>query len=272
MAIITLTTDFGTRDYYAAEMRGVMISLAPRAAVVDITHEIEPFNILHGAFVLRSIWPWYPAGTIHVAVVDPGVGSDRRMVMARYDGRYILAPDNGLLTMLHRTLRLEEMRVIENRRFFLQSLSATFHGRDVLAPVAAYLASGIHPREFGRITDHVEILPLSHHCDTRARRIEGQVVYVDRFGNLITNIHRNDLAGIATRDLPIEVHINGESIGPLHMYFAEVEPGEPLAYVGSGDYLEIALNQGRAADRFGEIAGMKIEVRETQRAHTLEGS
>ncbi len=261
MAIITLTTDFGTRDHYAAAMRGVLLSLAPKSPICDITHDIEPHNVLHGAFVLRNAWPWFPEGTIHVAVVDPGVGSERRLLLGRYEGRYILAPDNGLITMLHRTLRLEEMRLIENRRYFLAGLSTTFHGRDILAPVAAHLASGIRPREFGRSTDHVEILPIAHRCDSVARKINGQVVYVDRFGSLITNIHQRDLAAMPIRETAIEVFVNDQRLGPLRTHYAEVPAGEPLALIGSTEYLEIAVNRGRAAERFGYPAPLQVEVR-----------
>lgn len=261
MPIITLTTDFGTRDHYAAAMRGVLLSLAPKSAICDITHDIEPHNVLHGAFVLCNVWPWFPEGTIHIAVVDPGVGGERRMLLARYESRYVLAPDNGLITLLHRTMRVEEMRVIENRRYFLPGLSTTFHGRDILAPVAAHLSTGIRPREFGRTTDHVEILPIAYKCDSVARRITGQVLYVDRFGTLITNIHQRDLAAIPIRETVVEVYVGEQSIGPIRSYYSQVPAGEPIALIGSTEYLEIAVNMGRAVDRFGSANGTVIEVR-----------
>ncbi|UCF32967.1 MAG: SAM-dependent chlorinase/fluorinase, partial [Phycisphaerales bacterium] len=147
MTLVTLTTDFGTRDPYVGVMKGVILSMAPKAKVVDITHDIEAHNIAEAAFVLRSIWPWYPEGTVHVAVVDPGVGSERRVLLGRYEGRYVIAPDNGLITLVHRSLRLEEMRVVENRRYLLPHTSGTFHGRDIMAPVAAHMVNGVKAME-----------------------------------------------------------------------------------------------------------------------------
>ena len=160
MQIITLITDYGGRDYYVGALKGVILSIAPKVTLVDVTHEVEPHNILHAAFVLRSIWPWFPAGTIHLVIVDPGVGTERRVLLGRYDGSYVVAPDNGVLSFLHRELRTEAMHVVEDPRFTLPHVSSTFEGRDVLAPVAAHLALGVKPRDFGRATDRVEVFPL----------------------------------------------------------------------------------------------------------------
>jgi S-adenosylmethionine hydrolase len=263
MALITLTTDFGTRDHYVGVMKGVIYSIAPQADVVDITHDIEAHNITHGALVLRSIWPWFPEGTIHVIVVDPGVGSERRVLLGRYKGRYVIAPDNGLITLVHRSLRLEEMRVVENQRYLLSQISSTFHGRDILAPVAAHLANGVKSEEFGRPTDHLAMLPATHSPDTLGRRIRGQVIYVDRFGSLVTNISRQDLAGLplGKDGGAVEVFVNDVAAGPVRSFYEEVAIGEVIALLGSTDYLEIAVNQGRAIERFGPVQELKIEVR-----------
>jgi hypothetical protein len=261
VTFIALTTDFGTVDHYVAAMKGVILTIAPQVRLIDVTHEVTPHDIVMGAFTLRSVWPWFPRGTIHVAVVDPGVGSERRILLGRYDGRYVIAPDNGLITLVHRATRLEEMRVVENRHYFFGNPSATFHGRDIMAAVAAHLANGVKTRDFGRKTDRVEMLPIAHRCDTIARRITGRGLYVDRFGTIITNIHRNDLTGAVTTDRELEVTVNAQPLGPVRDYFDQVAPGEALALVGSTGYLEIAVNRGRAVERFGPPEDLKVEVR-----------
>jgi len=254
MPIVALTTDFGTRDHYVGAIKGVIASLSPKSDIIDITHDIEPYNIMHGAFVLQSVWPYYPEGTIHLAVVDPGVGSQRRIIMGRYTGQYVIAPDNGLITLLHRKMRTEEMRVVDNRRYFLPSVSSTFQGRDIFAPVAAHLANGVKTHEFGKPTDRVEILDIPFRSETVGRRIMGRVLYVDRFGNLVTNINKQDLLALGVKEHDAEVLVNGESVGAIHMFFDEAPPGKPIAIVGSTENLEIAVNRGNAADRFTSTA------------------
>ncbi len=261
MAIITLLTDYGTCDYYVAALKGVILSLSPEARVVDITHEIEPFDIAQAAFVLRQTLPWFPAGTIHVAVVDPGVGSARRILLGKYNGQYVLAPDNGLMTWLHRDFPAELMHVVEDRRYFLPNISSTFHGRDILAAAAAHLANGVPPRSLGRLTDHLEMLPIPHRAEPKGSGWIGRVVYVDRFGTLITNIREDQL--IVSRDPSPSwcVFVNGVSVGPIRSAFHEVASGSALAYVGACELLEIAINQGKATERFGAVESLEIEVR-----------
>jgi S-adenosylmethionine hydrolase len=259
--LITLTTDYGTRDHYVATLKGVVHSIAPKAQLVDVTHEIAPFEVGHAAFVLRQIWPYYPEGTIHVAVVDPGVGTSRRVLIARYSGQYLIAPDNGLVTFLHREMRTEAMHVVENRQYCLKTVATTFDGRDVLAPVAAHLANGVKLRDFGRTTDRVEILPLASRPEVTGRGLIGQVLYTDRFGNLVSNIGRAHLNALGLQKAAYLVFVNGEEVGPIRRAFAEVDVDQPLAYFGGGELLEIALNRGRAVDRFGSGQDVRIEVR-----------
>lgn len=261
MSIITLTTDYGLRDHYVAAVKGVLINLAPKAHIIDVTHEIEAHNVAHGAFVLRQTLPWYPKDTVHLVVVDPGVGSARRILLARYAGQYVVAPDNGLITFLQRDLPAEAMLVIENRKYFLPNASSTFHGRDIMAPVAAHLANGVRASEFGRATDRVEMLPIQTRPEVTGRGIIGGVLYVDRFGNLISNIGRAVLATVGPRERPFEVVVNGRSIGPIRTAFYEAAVGEPLAYIGSCDLLEVAVNQGRAVELFGPGERVRVEVR-----------
>ena len=158
MSLITLITDFGTRDYYVGAMKGVILQIDPQATIVDITHDIEPHNVVHGAFVLRQSLPWFPQRTVHVVVVDPGVGSDRRILAGKYDGQVVLAPDNGLISLVHRELPLEEIYAVQNTQYFRNPVSRTFHGRDILAPVAAYVATGLSLDKLGPAADRVEVL------------------------------------------------------------------------------------------------------------------
>ncbi len=261
MPIIALTTDFGARDYYVAAMKGVILGLAPTATIVDVTHEIEPHNVQHGAVVIRQVWPWFPEETIYLAVVDPGVGTDRRILLAKYAGRYVIAPDNGLVTFLHREFAAEGMYLVENRRYFLGELSSTFHGRDILAPVAAHLANGVKPGEFGPLTDRVEFLNIAHQAERLGDRLVGCVLSVDRFGTLVTNVRQDQLAGLQWPQRAVEVLVNGTLIGPIRATFGDVPKGDPVAMIGSGGYLEIAVNQGRAVERFGSPAPVQIEIR-----------
>ncbi|MFQ5412950.1 MAG: S-adenosyl-l-methionine hydroxide adenosyltransferase family protein [Phycisphaerae bacterium] len=261
MPIIALTTDFGGVDYYVGALKGVILSIAPKAAVVDVTHDVPPQDVVHGAFVLRQVWRWYPRGTIHVAVVDPGVGGDRRILLAGYEGRYVIAPDNGLITWLHRGMKSDGVRVVENARYFLPQVSATFHGRDIMAPVAAHLANGVKAQSFGRATDRVAVVPLPRRAERTAGGIVGVVVYVDRFGTLVSNITRADVAAGAVRGRGWDVAVNGTDIGPLRDTFTDVRAGTPVAFIGSGDLLEIAVNHGSAIDRFGPAADVRVVLR-----------
>lgn len=260
MSIITLITDYGTRDHYVAALKGVILGVAPDVRIVDVTHEVEPHNVLHAAFVLRQIWPWYPPGTVHLAVVDPGVGSERRIVLGRYDGRCVVAPDNGLVTFVHRDRPAEAMHVVENRRYFLPEPSATFHGRDIMAPVAAHLANGVNPREFGPVTDRLEMLPISNRAETTTEGVRGRVLHVDHFGTLVTNILREQLEERGSPSRALEVRVNGKSIGPVRSTFADVCLGEAIALIGSCGLLEVAVNQGRAVELFGPPDTIRIDV------------
>ncbi len=261
MPIVTLITDYGMRDYYVGALKGVILRIAPEACVVDVTHEVPPHNVLHAAFVLRQIWPWYPPGTIHLAVVDPGVGSERRIILGQYAGRYVIAPDNGLVTLLHRDQAAEALYVVENRRFFLPDLSTTFHGRDVMAPVAAHLAKGVNPREFGPMTDRLDLLPVADRAEVTGEAVHGSVLYVDRFGTLVTDIRQDQLMGTHRLGRGCEVVVNGHPIGPVRSTFSGVAVGEPVALIGSCGLLEVAVNQGSAVERFGPPDAVRVDVR-----------
>jgi len=261
MPIITLTTDFGEADHYIACMKGVILQLAPGTQIVDVTHAIGAHDVVHGAFVLRQIQDCFPEDTIHVAVVDPGVGTTRRLIAAAYGSQIILAPDNGLVSLVHRDFPLGELRVIENQRLFRSPVSATFHGRDILAPVAGHLARGTSLEHVGPMINQLEILNLERPTALPDGGIEGQVLYVDHFGNLITNIGEPDLARLPVRGPAMSVYVGPLRIGPLRHTYGDVNPGEIVAILGSTGMLEIAINRGNAAEQLRAKAGTIVLVR-----------
>lgn len=259
--VITLTTDFGTRDHYVSVLKGVILGITPNAVIVDISHEVEPFQIMQAAYILRHALPHFPPETIHLAVVDPGVGSSRRILLAGYQGQLVVAPDNGLITLLHHDFAAEAMHVVENRKFFLPNVSTTFHGRDIMAPVAAHLAAGTPPHEFGRTTDHVEVLDVALKATCEQQRLIGQALYADRFGNIVTNIDHSQLTALKGQATSLEVLVNDEPIGAVQNTFADVSPESPVAYVGSCGLIEIGVNLGSALQRFGPLSQVCVIVR-----------
>lgn len=261
MPLITLLTDFGRLDHYVGVMKGVLLQIAPKATLIDISHEIAPQDIVRAAFVLRQTWNWYPPGTVHLAVVDPGVGSSRRILAGKYGGQLVVAPDNGLVSMVHREIRLEAMHVVDNRKYMLSTVSATFHGRDVMAPVAAHLASGVPIQKLGPPTDRLEVLEAATPSVGRDSTIAGKVLCVDHFGNLITNISRQHLLPLVRHPHAAQVYVGSQCVGPLRTAYHEVPAGEPLALIGSSDYLEISINCGHAAEAFAPDGKADVHVR-----------
>ncbi|MCP4246330.1 MAG: SAM-dependent chlorinase/fluorinase [bacterium] len=259
--IITLLTDFGTQDWYVAAVKGVILQIAPEAVVVDVTHDIEPQDIVQAAFVLRRTLEWFPPGTIHLAVVDPGVGSSRRILAGRYAGQYVVAPDNGLITMVHHELPVEAVHQVANRAFALRSVSATFHGRDIMAPAAAHLAAGVTVRQLGPPTDHVEVLKLAAPRREAGPRLIGEVLCIDRFGNLITNITRHELMRTFRKTRAVEVYLREVSVGPVRTGYHEVATGQPVALIGGSDHLEISINCGHAEQTLSGQRGTTVEIR-----------
>ena len=257
-AIITLTTDFGLGSPYVAQMKGVILSLCPEATLVDITHGIGPQNIREGAVVLADTTPRFPPDTIHIAVVDPGVGTSRELVYAATAGHKYLAPDNGLLSLLARQNRPARMIALREKAYWLPHVSSTFHGRDILAPVAAHLAAGLDPARLGPLQEKLVMLPLPQ-AEWRGRELHGEVLYVDSFGNLITNItsvllrNTNDL----TKRL---VRIKNCSIHPIVATYGDVSEGELLALLDSQGRLEIAAARASAAKILGVTIGEPVVV------------
>lgn len=246
MPIITLTTDFGLRDHYVGVMKGVILGVAPSAAVVDITHEVEPQSLRHAAVVVADAVPYFPAGTIHVVVVDPGVGTGRRVLLVETGGQWALAPDNGVLTPLLSAAPPERVIAVTNKRYYRPAVSRTFHGRDIFAPVAAHLAAGVAASEFGSETDTWETLdwPQPHKTDDG---VAGQVLYADRFGNLITNITGEAVLGMGEG---VSVRAGGREC-PLVGVYGDAAEGNLVALIDSSGRLEISVVNGSARDALG---------------------
>ena len=262
--IITLMTDFGDRDEYVGVMKGMILSRAPQAVIVDICHHIAAHDICQAAAMMASVFPYYPAGTLHVVVVDPGVGSKRNIVWARSRKCDFLCPDNGLLTELIIQGVLHTARRVTNQALFADAISATFHGRDIFAPVAGFLASGGAPEKLGPEQAVDELVCLDH-APSRwdgQDRLQGAVITVDRFGNIITNIGRELLTSFCEGDLNQILVIEAGSVRPVSLVtsYSAVPVGRLLATIGSRGTLEIAVRQGSAAERLGIAPGAKIRV------------
>ena len=257
--IITLTTDFGTRDAYVAEMKGVMLGIAQPSGepltVVDVTHEIAAHDVTEGALALEAAVPFFPRGSIHLAVVDPGVGTTRRGLVLRTDRALFVGPDNGLFTpFLEGPARCNAWE-LQAEEYRLASVSRTFHGRDIFAPAAAHLAAGVPPERFGAaIDDPVRLAWPTVRAVTGA--VAGAVLHVDRFGNLVTSIRAETIEGVGRG---VRIKLGGRAL-PLVGTYGELETGQAGALVGSGGRLEIAVREGNAAARFKARRGTPVVV------------
>ena len=250
MALITLLTDFGLQDEYVGVMKGVIAGIHPNARVVDVCHGIEPQNVVQGAYLLAASYAYFPVGSVHVGVVDPGVGGDRRIVALEYDGHRFVVPDNGLIEMvLDGNVPLTAVSV-ESPRYFLDRVSHTFHGRDIFAPVAAHLAAGVPLADLGPVADADSLVTgVAPRCGFSASRgVEGQVIAVDRFGNLMTNIDKDTIDRLARRSdgRRMVVELADQQIGGVMSTYEQVARLMPLAIVGSRGLLEISVNCGNA--------------------------
>ena len=255
--IITLLTDFGLEDEYAGVMKGVILSINPTATVVDLCHLIPPGDVERAGWLLTWSWEFFPKGTVHVVVVDPGVGSSRKILCLPYKGHLFLAPDNGVLSPLLKDAgRHLQAFWVKNKSLFLPQVSNTFHGRDIFAPVAAHLAGGLAPRLLGPRLHSFKRLPVSL-PSRRKKGLVGQVIQWDRFGNAVTN-----LPGQLLRRLNggFEIRVREHRIRGLQRSYSSASEGEPLAIVGSRGFLEIAVNGGSVARDLGLSIGDTVEV------------
>jgi len=259
--IITLLSDFGLRDAYVAEMKAVILSVNPNARIVDISHEVEKFDIRMGAFTLASAAPYFPEGTVHVAVVDPGVGTERRPIIIQTKRSLYVGPDNGLLILSARKEEVSHVYHIRNPRYMRPKISTTFHGRDVFAPAAAHLAKGCTPSDYGpEIHDYV-IPEFAKPCATK-KDLVGEVLHIDDFGNIITNISRGDLDKIGiVEGFRLSIKLRGKATRmKFCSTYGEAPAKKPLALIGSHDFLEIAINQGSASKTFKTKVGDTVII------------
>ncbi|MGH9900082.1 MAG: SAM hydrolase/SAM-dependent halogenase family protein [Pyrinomonadaceae bacterium] len=277
--IITLLTDFGESDYFVGSMKGIILSINKNITVVDISHAIEPFNIDSGAFVLASSYRHFPSGTVHLAVIDPGVGSSRRPILIEAGGFYFIGPDNGLFSFV--VARETDYRAyhLNKSEYFRSEVSPTFHGRDIFAPVAGALSQGILPHEIGTEINDVSTLVKNQSLFPRripedieegkhtqgalpSQDYECQIIHVDHFGNCITNFTINDLPADFPRE-KVVVIIGTREINGLRQFFSddERETGQEFVYWGSSSHLEIGVNRGNAARHLGLQMGEKLIVR-----------
>ena len=254
-SLITFTTDFGG-GWYVGAMKGAVLRVNPRAAIVDISHGIAGMNVIEGAFGLAAASGAFPEGTVHVAVVDPGVGMARRGLVIETDRFRFVGPDNGVLTLAAPAPSVRRVFAIEDTRFFEADPSPTFHGRDVFAPVAAHLTLGVDPAEMGPPASDLVALAWPR-TSTDGEALAGEILFADSFGNLVTNIPGDRARAAAGA----EVWAGGRRIGPIERTYGEVPRGEPVALVGSHGFVEIALHGRSARERLGLARGARVEVR-----------
>lgn len=258
MPIITLLTDFGQQDGFVGTMKGVILNICPEATLVDLSHDISPQNIEEAAFVLRNAYAYFPAGTVHVVVVDPGVGSDRQAIIAKTSEFTFVGPDNGVFSYIYRLTSDVRVTAITNRTYMLAELSRTFHGRDIFAPAAAHLANGVKTEVFGTqwldfVKGHVPE-PAVH-----GDHIEGHVLHIDRFGNIITNITEATFTAMTSQKV-YSIHLGACTFDRVCASYADVVVGQPLAILSSAGLLEVAVNSGHAAGQLGVERGDTVVV------------
>jgi S-adenosyl-L-methionine hydrolase (adenosine-forming) len=253
--IITLTTDFGLSDHYVGTMKGVILGICPQAQIVDLSHEVAEFAIPEGAYVISQAYRYFPKRTVHVVVIDPGVGSARRPIVAEAAGQFFVAPDNGVLGMIYAREK-SKVRALTSDRYFLKPVSRTFHGRDIFAPTGAHLAAGANPAEFGkRIGDFVQG-DFAKPERSGDQTWKGRILRIDHFGNIITNFLASDFPGLAKGNFLLTA--GPRRVSAMGHSYAEAKPGELFVIEGSGGYLEISLNQGSAARVTGCSAGDSV--------------
>jgi S-adenosylmethionine hydrolase len=251
-------TDFGTSDHYVGVMKGVILNINPQVQIVDLTHAIPPQDINGAAFLIDSAYRYFPTGTIHVVVVDPGVGSSRRAIVCRTATAYFVCPDNGLLTHILCNEEHIHAVAVENSAYFLPQVSNTFHGRDIFAPVAAHLSRGVPISELGNPVTQLVQLAIPKPQVTEEMVI-GHIIWVDSFGNLVTDISREILESLEGQN-GVVIHAGSAKIDHFNRSYAESEIGEVLAIIGSFNRLEISINQGNAAQVLGLKRGDTITI------------
>ncbi len=260
-SIITLTTDFGLNDHFVGTVKGVILNICPDAQIVDICHSVQAFDVLDGALTIAQSYSYFPSGTVHLVVVDPGVGTARRPLLVSSDRHHFVAPDNGVLSLVYSREERLRIRHVTAEHYSLQPVSNTFHARDIFAPVAAWLAKGVDSDKFGdEITDFVRFnAPKPKSVDGNTLR--GVVLKVDRFGNLVTNITPQDAPMIFGADpAPFKISVGQHQITEIRSNYSEGSPGEVFGILGSMGYLEIAADRGSAAKIIGSGKGSEVKL------------
>ena len=255
--IVTLTTDYGTSDHLVGVLKGVILKINPEVQIVDITHQVTPFDLLDGALAIASAYAYFPPRTIHAVVVDPGVGTERRPLLVSGQNQYFIAPDNGVLSGVFEKEQNFVVRHLTSEHYFLHPVSKTFHGRDVFAPVAGWLSKNWQPGSMGE-----EITDFKRFAMPRAKEgdggMKGVVMKVDSFGNLLTTFRAEDLPAEALEKGEVKLQLATHSITKIVPTFASGDAGEAVAYIGSGGYLEVAINKGNASKTLGVGRGAPV--------------
>ena len=258
--IITLTTDFGTNDHFVGAMKGVILDITPDAQIVDISHAVQAFDVLDGALAISQAYSYFPNGTVHVVVVDPGVGTARRPILASSDGYHFVAPDNGVLSMVYAREERIHVRHITSEHYFRVPVSNTFHGRDIFAPVAAYLAKQVDSHKFGDdIEDYVKFAAPRPKA-AGENRMRGVVLKIDRFGNLISNVTPEDVPALFAESAKFKIVVGSREVTDIRKTFSEGAPGEVFGVIGSMGYLEIVSNRASAAQITGAGKGSEVSI------------
>jgi S-adenosyl-L-methionine hydrolase (adenosine-forming) len=256
-AIITLTTDYGTNDHLVGVLKGVILKINPDVTIVDITHAVTAYDLLDGALAIASAYAYFPPRTIHVVVVDPGVGTERRPLLVSGQNQYFIAPDNGVLSGVYEKEQDFIVRHLTSEHYFAQPVSKTFHGRDVFAPVAAWLSKHWQPASMGEEIEDFKrfALPKPKEADGH---LKGVVLKIDSFGNLITNFRSEDLPSESLEKGEVKLQVGNHAVTRMVHVFASGKAGEPVAYIGSSGYVEVAVNKGNAAKALGIGRGAPV--------------
>jgi len=257
--LLTLTTDYGTSDHLVGTLKGVILKIQPEAQIVDINHNVVPYDVLDGALTIGAAYRYFPARTIHVVVVDPGVGTPRRPILVSANAQYFVAPDNGVLSLVYEREDPVVVRHVTAEHYFLRPVSATFHGRDIFAPVAAWLAKNWQTEAFGEAISDFTRFTLPR---PKAQKglLRGVVLRVDNFGNLMTNLTLEDLPETARKPGPVKLTIAGKPVKRYVETFAQGPAGEPVALLGSSGFIEIAVDKGNAARVLGAERGAEVAL------------
>jgi S-adenosylmethionine hydrolase len=256
--VITLLTDFGTKDYYVASMKGAILGINPRCTLIDITHQVSLHDIAEGAFILANAYSSFPKGTIHLSVVDPGVGSPRKPILLVTTNYFFVGPDNGLFTFAIRREKVKQAVALTNPEFFLPRVSTTFHGRDLFAPVAAHLSLGVRPEAFGSVIGSWKELKFRK-PETQGGELVGEFLHIDTFGNLVTNIDGGELLSFA-KGHPFVIKAGKRRIHGMKKGYWEGQKREPIALFGGGGFLEISVREGNAQKMLKIKRGDRVTV------------